>query len=313
MRQPLFFASFHSGRSLAHTLWSLFNLALALVCSCLLFCAPLVHGSTTHACAPDTPPPVSGPFDPAATVQINEILTRPITKWNCTGSSHVWIELYNLQSQPIDLYAQHALLSLNGGQAPDTTYLLPFGTAIAAKGFLVLFPLEHLANPPSSIGSVALIMNNNPIDQVSVPLLQADQSYARVPDGNGNWQVVEQPTIDASNDTPGQTATAAATPTPTSTPKPNKTPQGGGTSGNTPAGTGTQPAWNQVKLPPGVTPTATMATLSDASTPPPSSQPQNPPAAQNGGSNNWQVVLIITFLLILLGVLTWCWRLFRAP
>lgn len=266
---------------------------MSLLFSCLLFFTPPAHSASAHGCAPDTPPPVSGPITPG-NVRINEVLTNPNSKWNCSGPSNSWIELYNSQSLPIDLYAQHTLITLNGGQGPNTVYLLPFGTAIAAKSFLVLFPLEHLTDPPASIGSVALIMNNNPIDQISIPLLQADQSYARLPAGTGNWQVVDQPTIDNSNDIASQTSTPTTTLTPARTPKPTRTPKGGSSNGgSTPTGSGTQPAWNQVQLPPGVTPTTAAATLTDASTPS-SSQHQSPPGAQNGGSSGWQIALIIT-------------------
>lgn len=311
MCKPLSFASFHSDRHFSRNLWYSFGLALFVIFSCLLFFAPSVHGAQTHGCAPDMPPPVAGPLNTTATVQINEVLTQPNSKWNCTGTSNSWIELYNSQSQPIDLYAQHTLISINAEQGSGNIYFLPFGTAIAAKGFLVLFPLEHVN--ATSIGSVALIMNNNPVDQVSVPSLQADQSYARTPDGTGAWQVVDQPTIDASNALSSQTATPTTAITPTHTPKPTRTPKGGNSnSGSTPASTGTQPAWKQVQLPPGMTPTDTAATSADTSTPL-SSLPQSPSVAQSGGSSGWQIALIVTFILLLLGILTWCWRLFRAP
>ena len=303
--------SIRSHNSRLRKTWLSCGLSIFLLLSCLLCLTLPAHGAQTHGCAPDTPPTVPGTPITSGTVQINEVLTRPNSKWNCSGPSNSWVELYNSQSQPIDLYAQHTLLAINDEQGPDE-YILPFGTAIPAKGFLVLFSLEHVA--ATSIGSVVLAMNNNAVDQVSVPPLQADQSYARIPDGTGNWQIVDQPTIDNSNDTAGQTTTPATALTPT--PTPTSTPRGTGSNGSggssTPGGLGTQPAWGKVQLPPGVTPTDAAATPADSSTPL-SSQPQNPPVAQNGGSNGWQIALIVTFVLLLLGILTWCWRLFRAP
>src|SRR5260370_15474242 len=48
-----------------------------------------------------------------------------------------WVELYNPQNQPFNLYAAHT--SLDAG--PNTfTFHFPFVAAIAARGYLVVFP-----------------------------------------------------------------------------------------------------------------------------------------------------------------------------
>lgn len=320
MHQPLFF--FRSGRSLARNFWCFLMLFLSIAFSCLLFFTPPVHGAQTHGCAPDTPPTVPGnpsaPPTRAGIIVINEVLTNPASGWNCSDLagkfspvSDSWIELYNPQNLPFNLYLTHTQISIDGG---TNWYQLPFGTSIDAYGYLVLFPNEKL--PAATAWNVMLAMGSTLIDSIKISALEPDQSYARTSNGS-IWSITDQPTIDASNDTPGQTATTAPTLTSialTQTPQPTGTSTGGGSNGGSaPTGLGTQPAWNQVNLPPGASPTTVTATRADVSTPPSSSQFQNPPAAQNGGSHNWQVALVITFVLLLLGALAWCWRLFRAP
>ena len=302
---------------------------LIVLISCWLFFASFpAHSSTDHGCAPDTPPPISAtPTAAPATkgsVAINEVLSQPKTTWNCSepgGASGTqvdsWVELYNLTTQPLDLYASHAQLSLDGGAS---WYALPLGSVIAPQKFLVIFPQEQ-KSASSTTWNVVLNIGGTASDQVSAPALEPDQSYARIPDGTGTWQTVGEPTIDASNDNSNQ----PVPPTPTKTPKPTPTPRpsptskpgaategsnsqpGGGT--GTPTTTGTQPAWNKVQLPPG-TPAASAATTSPAQL---LSQSQNAGQTQNNRLSGGLLLLIGVLLVLLLAVLLWCWRLFRTP
>jgi hypothetical protein len=320
MDKPHFFISFRSNQSHSRNLWCFFGLTLLLVFPCLLLISSSVHGAQAHGCAPDTPPPLSGnPITPqakAGIILINEVLNNPASAWNCADpagnysfDTNSWVELYNPQSQPFNLYPTHTQISIDGG---TNWYQVPFGTSIASNGFLVLFPDEKLPASPS--WNVILTMGNTLIDSIKIPALGPDQSYARLSNGP-SWSTTDQPTIDASNDiaTPTSTPTSTLTSIPTATSM--GTSKGTGSNGSgasTPAALGTQPAWNKVQFPPGVTPTTGAPTLADSSTPA-SGQSQSPPTTQNGGSNGWQIALIITLVLLLLGVLTWCWRLFRAP
>jgi hypothetical protein len=245
---------------------------------------------------------------------INEVLSNPKSTWNCSEpqgsysqSTDSWVELYNPQSQPLDLYAARAQISVDGG---SNLYLFPFGTAIAPGGFLVVFPLAGLHTYPPANWNVMLAFGGTIIDQVNLPTLVSDQSYARVPDGKANWQLVGQPTIDASNNASGQpvTATPTKTPSPTKTPKaPKGTGSPGSTEANTPTNTGTQPAWGQLQLPPDTTPGTQPSAIS------PPAFNQNPPVAQNAALDSEHIALFATLLLLLCGVLAWCWRLFHTP
>jgi hypothetical protein len=304
------FASIYHDKNLPLKKWLASCLSIFLLLACLLFITSPAHSASKHGCAPPNPPPLANPLPAPPTVGsvfINEALSQPRSTWNCSEPAGTysqqedsWIELYNPGSQALNLYASHAEVSLDDG---TTWYYLPFGSDIAPGGFLVVFPEENQIDP-SSTWIVQLDIENITVDQAAIPTLQPDQSFARVPDGSQNWQFVGQPTIDASNDSSGQ----PVTPTPTRTPKTTASTGSGSSGASTPAGSGTQPAWSGVQLP--ATSVAQIPT--DPSTQL-LSQAQSTPAAQNSGPDSGAIVLIITLILLLLGTLVWCWKLFRAP
>jgi len=266
-----------------------------------------------HGCAPFIPPGVSGTPNPAPAasgiIVINEVLLVPHSTWNCTESSgnysllsDTWIELYNTQNQPFNLYAAHAEID----SGPNTNfYHLPFGASIAAHGFIVLFPRYDASFLSTETSNLRLLIGNAVVDQVTVPKLAPDQSYARAADGASTWQVTNAPTIDANN------ASFQATPTVTS-PSSGQNGSGGNTanrghSGDTPTSTsktlinGVQPQWGKLQLPT-VTPTSAINTAQTTTTTSPSP-----------GSNITALPLRIalTVLLILLAlIILWCWRVF---
>ncbi len=319
-------------------------LVVAMLCGILLVQASPVNASApTHGCAPSIPPAVSGspapiPATPGI-IFLNEILLNPATAWNCSDTAGAssptdsWVELYNPQSQPFNLYTGRALLDTGPGTNP---YYFPLNTSIAAQSFLVIFPFTRLSFTSSISLSVRLVVGGAIIDQVTIPQLNPDQSYARMPDGSGKWQITSAPTIDISN------MTGLVTPTPTSvsstgtgnTSSGSTINSNGSTiSGNTGYGSssttdgsntgivsGTQPAWSKVTLP--VTPAApaspstpTSSTVSDASsnTPTTLSSPASVPAPPVNDSFDTPRRIIVTLLLIALAAtLFWCWRLFSS-
>ncbi len=300
---------------------------IVLVCMLLALCTDLdlsqVHATTKHGCAPATPPPISGSAVQAPTtpgiVVINEVLNQPQTTWNCSEPAGVvslqedsWVELYNTQAQPLELSTAQAELSIDG----ETSWqYLPSGSALAGGGFLVLFPLIDRTTPPPTTWHVVLAIGSTIIDQVTVPTLQPDQSYARVPDGSSTWEDTGTPTIDASN----TLSNLPATTTPTRTPKPANTPNTSSATAVDPASTatlteppkanyGTQPPWGLIQLPTS-TPTSTPV---PGSTPGSSIAPAgstNPPSATNGIA----LISITLLLLALAATIIWCWKLFHSP
>jgi len=293
-----------------------FLVAAALLISLLLLsslaASPVASASaartTGHGCAWPTPPGIPGSPSPAPAVPgivvINEVLLVPNSTWNCAETpgtyfitTDSWLELYNTQNQPYDLYAAHTEID----SGPNTNaFTLPFGAAIAAHGYLVVFPRTNASFLSTETSTLRLIIPNVVVDQVTVPQLGPDQSYARTSDGASSWQVTSTPTIDASN------TSLQVTPTPTSPPNGHSGGSGNG-SGNTgtPTGNktlvnGNQPRWNKLQLPT-ETPTSSSVTLLPTT------------VSSSSPSSNTQFELVrriaLTILLIALALtLFWCWR-----
>jgi len=288
----------------------------------LLLCVSTAHGyaaTIKHGCAPLAPPPVPGtlviPPATAGIVLINEALSNPGTTWNCAEqqgtfsvTSDSWIELFNPQNEALNLYAAHSYIDTG----PNTNrYYLPFGAAIAPHGYLALFPNSN-SNTLLAGNNVRLMFLAALIDQLSIPALAVDESYARIPDGSSNWQITTNPTIAASN------LASNATPTPTTQSPTAQPPTSTQTSGSGPGGTGytpatvtpivvsgTQPAWNTLNLPPvamgNPTPIATIPSINL----PLSSANASPPA-----SDVPRRVILTALLLALAASLFWCWKVF---
>ncbi len=156
--------------------------------------------------SPDTLPTVTGtPIIPTAdkpSVVFNEVLPSPRFGWNCAYQTSpgaiqsAWIELYNLTDQSLNLYNQ---ICVDTGS--DTiSACLSFGSVIPAHGFLTFFPSQLSANFVIKGGSnLRLLLASVPVDQVTIPALPYDVSYARIPDGTGKWQPDTNPTINTSN------------------------------------------------------------------------------------------------------------------
>lgn len=207
-------------------------------------------------------PPNNGATAPPAPatpgiIAINEVLSFPQSQWNCTASnsgspeSNAWIEIYNPQNQPYDLYADRASIDEGPGTDP---YVLSLGSVIPSYGFLVVFPFP--SNAYTQLPPIRLLFNSQVvIDQVSTPTLPPDTSYARIPDGSNNWQITTIPTIGNSNQYP--TATVPTTQTSQTQNKATKQKSTATHSGSTsndktstdPASTGVQPTWSTLLLP----------------------------------------------------------------
>ncbi len=282
-----------------------------------------------HSCAPITPPAISGTLvQPAATrgtLFINEVLLVPHSTWNCselgtyTSTNDTWLEIYNTQDQPFDLYAVHT--SIDSG--PNTNpFYLPFGSAIAPHGFLVVFPRTDGSFTSTETSKWRLLIDGIAVDEVTIPLLGEDQSYARIPDGSPTWIIASTPTIDSSNTTsvipPTHTMTRAQA---TATARIRRGTNGRGSSnrgtggGNGGVGTdnnggtptdgqqidGIQPTWSALQHPVTVSTSQTLTTASSNS-------------LVQGNSDGLDILhkfLLVVLIVALAATLFWCWRLFR--
>ncbi len=297
----------------------------------LVLTPSFVSASTKHGCAPVTPPAISGTLvQPPAThgtLFINEALLTPRSTWNCsevgtyTATNDTWIEIYNAQNQPFDLYSVHT--SIDSG--PNTNpFYLPFGSAIAPYSFLVVFPRLDSNFLATETSTWRLLIGGIPVDEVSVPLLGEDQAYARVPDGSPTWVITSKPTIDANNISSvlplkptrtkvEATATARATSghTKGSGSSRGETSSRGSAYGNQSSGTGTKNGEPQAS---GVQPTWTSLQHSAGTTATPSTGAPSSNTTLQVSNNDLDVshkILLTLLVIALAAALFWCWRLFR--
>lgn len=128
-----------------------------------------------------------------------------------SGAFPDWIELYNAGDEAIDIGGYWITDDLSN----RLKWQLPAGLEIPAGGFLVLFADgdveegdRHLPFSLDRLGeSIALYgpsdQNNPEIDVIIDYGPQAtDQSWARLPDGSGDWGPDPTPTPGAPNDGP---------------------------------------------------------------------------------------------------------------
>ena len=310
------------------------TLASILLLLTLVLTPSFVLVAKKHGCAPVAPPAISGTLvQPPASrgiLFINEALLTPRSTWNCsevgtyTATNDTWIEIYNAQNQPFDLYSVHTSIDCGPNTNP---FYLPFGSSIAPYGFLVVFPRLDSNFLATETSTWRLLIEGTPVDEVSIPLLGEDQSYARVPDGSPTWVITSTPTIDANNissvipPTPKRTkveatATARATSGSTKDSGSNRGGTGGSSGGvygngngttdtgnGQQQGNGVQPGWSTLKHPGGVTVTPTTDTR----------QASN--IALQVSSNEMDVphkILLTLLVIALTAALFWCWRLFRT-
>lgn len=289
-----------------------FAISIAILMLFLVSSAPGYASTKPHACAQPVPPLLSGsPGPPPATpgiVLINEVLNNPASNWNCSEPANTsslatdsWVELYNPQNQPFNLYEARA--SLDTGSI-DNAFHFPFGASIASHGYLVVFPEAYSLSTTSIAGNTIRLLFGGVtiIDLVSVPALVRDTSYARIPDASSNWQITTNPTIDASNSSSTQV---------TSTPVPTKSsgPGGTGTTGSGSATptlvTGKQPGWTKLHLP-----------ASNSAATPTSNSPlvASPTTSTTGSAWDTPRRILLTVLVVALALsLFWCWKLFSSP
>ena len=148
-------------------------------------------------------------------------------------------------------------------------------------------------------GNVRLLIGEVTIDQIDIPSLNIDQSYARIPDGSSSWQITNTPTIDASNSI--SQPVPALSPTVSSS---NQGPTGTRGASSTPAPIlDTQTVWNSLQFP----------TPVSIETPVTKSTVTNTPSLSTPVNNDWDTphrILVTTLIIALALMLFWCWRLF---
>ncbi len=154
-----------------------------------------------------------------AGVYINEFMaSNSTTLADAYGQYSDWVELYNANDKDYDI---------SGGGISDTLsqpkkYVFPEGTIIPAHGYLVVFLSGnagfaengelHVPFGLRAYGEDVVITAKNGaiLDSVTYASQQTDASFARTPDGTGEFSINTHPTPGYANDDAGYTAFMAA-------------------------------------------------------------------------------------------------------
>lgn len=151
----------------------------------LFFTAALIAGAAlTTGCKEDREP-VDEPSDVQG-LFVNEV---------CSGGTD-WIEFHNATDTDINLSGYH----VQDNKGTDEEYTFPEGSSIGAKSFLVIEEGTFEFGISGDGDSITLLDEKYAkIDEVTIPAMEDGSSYARIPDGSDNWQVVTEPTPGESN------------------------------------------------------------------------------------------------------------------
>jgi hypothetical protein len=318
------------------------RLSIYLLCLLLLFVVenPLsAVGASQQACLPTIQDQLTTPPEQAGTVLINEALLSSKKVWSCPGATSVpgpadtsWLELYNPLALSFNIYGVHA--AIDGGSGTTPMYF-PFGSAIAAHGFLTIFPNKSIIFPNNTPETFTrrLLFNGTVIDQITIPAnLGTDQSYARVPDGASTWVITNTPTIGRSNALPTPTPKPIHTPKPVAAKKkssgskisarasikstPGKTlATNPGTTTTTQSShpavvNGVQPPWHQLQLPSPSSSPQSASSAAAVATVAPVDTTANAPPANNDSADIPRKLLFTGLAIACAGALFWCWRRF---
>ena len=143
--------------------------------------------------------------EPKSNVVINELL--PVNRNSGSdqnGEFDDWIELYNLSEETADISGYY----LTDSKKNLTKWQFPAGTTIAGKGYLIIWAdgdtLQAGLHTPyklSSEGEKVLLLTPDlkVVDETEYPATDIQQSWARIPNGTGNFQWSE-PTFNRANE-----------------------------------------------------------------------------------------------------------------
>ena len=149
--------------------------------------------------------PIIDPPDPTVTVVINELLPRNTENGSDQdGEFDDWIELYNYSSEEIDISGFY----LSDNKDLITKWSFPTGTKIGGMSYLIIWNDDdttqvglHTNFKLSAENGETVLFHTNEqelIDMVTFPPATEEKSWARKPNGTGDF-VWSTPTFNASN------------------------------------------------------------------------------------------------------------------
>ena len=142
---------------------------------------------------------------PSTTVVINELMaSNDQTQSDEFNEFDDWVELYNLTDEDIDL----SDYSLSDNYTIPTRWQFEEGTTIGANDYLIVWidddgtqgPL-HTSYNLSAEGEQVILSDadQNVVDEVTYGAQETDQSYARIPNGTGDF-IINTPTFSINNE-----------------------------------------------------------------------------------------------------------------
>lgn len=142
----------------------------------MLLVAALCATTGFYSCKDDTEEDLDNGTSSIEDVYINEV---------CSSGTD-WVEIYNASDKDVVLDGCY----LQDSKGAEEEYMMPKGTTVPAKGFLVL---EKDASFQFGIGSKGdeihlLDTQHNEIDKAIVPALEEGMTYARTTNGGSEWK-----------------------------------------------------------------------------------------------------------------------------
>lgn len=156
------------------------------------------NNSGQKSAIPDGAPASTAAYTVGApSIVMNEVYSRG------TVDAPDWIELYNNSDSPADI-SGYKIYDSGGQTGAKPKKEIPAGTIIPGHGFFVIVvdDTSESGFGLSSGGEEAWFENasGNIIDNVVFPSFEPSQSYGRVPDGSGAWQILDKITKGSAND-----------------------------------------------------------------------------------------------------------------
>jgi len=157
-----------------------------------------VNESGKKGYAPTGAPATSAAYTVGApSIVLNEIYSRG------TVEAPDWVEIYNNSDSPADI-SGYKVYDPGGQSGSKPKKEIPAGTVLPGRGFYVIVVDDGSESGfgLSSGGDEVWLENTsgNVIDNVAHPAFEPTQSYGRVPDGTGSWQILNTITRGSAND-----------------------------------------------------------------------------------------------------------------
>ena len=148
---------------------------------------------------------VTATFGTAGDVVINELMaSNDVVAADQDGEYDDWVELYNNSASTIDLSGYY----LSDDEDDLMQWEFPSGTEIAGNGYLIVWADKdetqtglHANFKLSSAGETIYLSDasGSIVDQIAFTEQTTDVSFARIPNGTGNFQETD-PTFNANNE-----------------------------------------------------------------------------------------------------------------